>query len=159
MLRVIIMRHAQAQLEQYGKNDRERTITMAGMHEIDAMRQQIHGKLEGVSLIMCSNARRTRQTLDGIKPVLPNSAQILYDDSLYNASVDCLWHKIQTISPLHKSIMILGHNPGVAQLVNAVDTSITRAFPTCSVAVCDSSVEKWHEVSPYNMTLTSFLSI
>lgn len=159
MLRIIIMRHAQAQLEQYGKNDRERTITMTGMHEIDAIRQQIHGKLAGVSLIMCSNARRTRQTLDGIKPVLPNSAEIHYDDSLYNAGPECLWHKIQTTSPLHKNIMILGHNPGVSLLVSAIDASIASSFPTCGVAICESSVDKWHEISPHNMRIVSFLQV
>ena len=157
MLRITIMRHAQAQLEQYGKNDRERTITMTGMHEIDAIRQKIHGKLDNISLIMCSNARRTRQTLDGIKQFLPNSAEVHYDDSLYHASIECLWHKIQTLSPLHKDIMIVGHNPGLSQMLNAIDHTLARVFPTCGIAICESTVEKWHEISPHNMRVTALL--
>ncbi|MES2252361.1 MAG: hypothetical protein V4482_01580 [Pseudomonadota bacterium] len=157
MLRITIMRHAQAQLEQYGKNDRERTITMMGMHEIDAIRQQIHGKLDGVSLIMCSNARRTRQTLDGLKPFLPNSAEIHYDDGLYHASVECLWHKIQTLSPIHKNIMLVGHNPGLSQMLSAINPTLARVFPTCGIAICESTVEKWHEISPHNLNVTAFL--
>jgi phosphohistidine phosphatase len=151
------MRHAQAQLEQYGKNDRERTITMAGMHELDAIRQQIHGKLDNLSFIMCSNARRTRQTLDGLKQFLPNSAQVNYDDSLYQAGAECLWYKIQTLSPMHKDIMLVGHNPGLSQMLTAIDSSIARVFPTCGIAICESSVEKWHEISPHNLRVTAFL--
>lgn len=157
MLRIIIMRHAQAQLEQYGKNDRERTITMTGMHEIDAIRQQIHGKLDDLSLVMCSNARRTRQTLDGLKQFLPNSAEIQYDDSLYQTSVECLWHKVQTLSPLHKNIMLVGHNPGLSQMLSAIDSTLSRVFPTCAVAICESTVEKWHEISPHNLRVLTFL--
>ncbi len=157
MLRIIIMRHAQAQLEQYGKNDRERTITMTGMHEIDSIRRQIHGKLDTLSFIMCSNARRTRQTLDGLKPVLPNSAEIHYDDALYQANVETLLHKIQSLPSSHKNIMLLAHNPGVGQIIHAIDKTKASVFPTCGVAICESTVEKWHDISPYNLRITAFL--
>ncbi len=159
MKKLIIMRHAQAQLEQYGKNDRERTITMAGMHEIDALRQRIHGKLEGVSLVICSNARRTRQTLEGIRPFLPNSADVQFDDSLYHASADSLWHKIQTTTSSHNSIMLVGHNPAVTQLTTAIDASIGAVFPTCGIAIFESNVDKWHEISQHNLRLITLIRV
>lgn len=147
------MRHAAAQLEQYGKNDRDRTITMAGMHELDAIRNKIKDQFEGLSLVLCSNVKRTRQTLEGIRPFLPASIKEQYDDSLYQASADILWHKIQTTSPAHKYIMLIGHNPAIGNVLNAVDSSVFQSFPTCGIVVLQSNVSKWHEISAYNLVV------
>lgn len=154
MLKVILMRHAASQLEQYGKNDRDRTITMEGMHEIDALRPQIQGQFNELSLILCSNVKRTRQTLECIKAFLPGSVQIHYDDSIYQASADILWHKIQTISPVHKNVMIIGHNPSLTTIIQNIEASPSiRVLPTCALAFLETKVNKWHEVSPYNLSV------
>jgi hypothetical protein len=50
---------------------------MAGMHELDAIRNKIKGQFEGLSLVLCSNVKRTRQTLEGIRPFLPASIKEL----------------------------------------------------------------------------------
>jgi phosphohistidine phosphatase len=159
MLKVIMMRHAASQLEQHGKNDRERTITMAGMHEIDALRPKLCGQLEGVSLVLCSNVKRSRQTLEGIKQFIPVTADINYDDSIYQASADILWHKIQTVPPAHKTIMILGHNPSLTKIISAINPRFMSHFPTCGVVQLETKLSKWHEVSPQSFQITSFFDV
>ena len=152
------MRHAQAQLEQYGQNDRERAITMVGMHEIEAIRQKIQGKLQDVSYILCSNAKRTRQTLDGIRQILPNTAEISYDDGLYQASVSNLWRKIQGAPSKHSTVMMMAHNPGVTEFIDAVAPALFKVFPTCGVAIFETSVNSWVEFSPYNTKVIEFVA-
>lgn len=158
MLKIILMRHAAAQLEQYGKNDRERTITMAGMHEIDAIRGQIIGQLDSVNIVLCSNVKRTRQTLESVRTFLPQTAAINFDDTIYQASAEVLWHKIQTTSSTHKCIMIFGHNPCLTNIINAVEPGRIEHFPTSGIVFLESNVKKWHEISPYNLMITKFFN-
>ena len=134
------MRHAQAQLSQYGINDRERSITLAGMHELDALRPKLRNKLSDVQLVLCSNARRTRQTLDGIRHLLPTTLEIIYEDAIYNASKDFLIKTFHSLTDTVSTVMIVGHNPGLTECVQQVRSF---AIPTGSIVMMDVPVNRW----------------
>lgn len=150
------MRHAAAQLEQYGKVDRDRTISMEGMHELDALRNQLNGKFDDLSLVYCSNVKRTRQTLEGIRQFLPHNVTIQFDDSIYQASADSLWHKVQTSSPSCKTIMIIGHNPALTNMLNTIRDTPFKNFPTAGIVMLTTGVKKWHEVTTYNLIIDQY---
>ncbi len=157
--KLILMRHAQAQLERFGHNDRERAITMAGMHELESIRSKLQTHLAGVSLIFCSNAKRTRQTLEGIKPLIPTTTQIIYKDELYQTSSHVLWTKLHEIDALHEYIMIVAHNPGLAHFVQTLQSTVPfKEFPTCGVAICEGTFISWHDASSLNLKLTEFIT-
>lgn len=158
MLKVILMRHAAAQLEQYGKNDRDRTISMEGMHELDALRSHLKFKFDDLSLVYCSNVKRTRQTLEGIRQFLPHNVAVQYEDSLYQASADSLWHKVQTTSPSYKTIMIIGHNPALSNLLSSIQTPPFQVFPTAGIVMLTSTMKKWHEVNLYNVMIDQYFT-
>lgn len=160
MKRLILMRHAQAQLERFGFNDRERAITMAGMHELDAIRVKVQGHLEGISLILCSNAKRTRQTLEGMKPLVPSTAQIIYKDELYHTNSKTLWDRLQEIDDIHQVVMIVAHNPGLTQFLQELEpTVLFKEFPTSGVAICEGKFSSWQEASPDRLKLHKFLMV
>ncbi|MBY0280745.1 MAG: hypothetical protein K2W94_01135 [Alphaproteobacteria bacterium] len=160
MKRLILMRHAQAQLERFGFNDRERAITMAGMHELDAIRVKIQGHLEGISLILCSNAKRTRQTLEGMKPLVPSTASIVYKDELYHTNSRILWDRLSEVEDTHQCIMILAHNPGLTQFIQELEPSIPfKEFPTSGVAICEGEFPSWQAASPRHLKLHKLLTV
>ncbi|MBY0461930.1 MAG: hypothetical protein K2Q34_01970 [Alphaproteobacteria bacterium] len=160
MKRLILMRHAQAQLERFGFNDRERAITMAGMHELDAIRVKIQGHLEGISLILCSNAKRTRQTLEGMKPLVPSTASIVYKDELYHTNSKILWDRLSEVEDTHQCVMIVAHNPGLTQFIQELEPSIPfKEFPTSGVAICEGEFPSWQEASPRYLRLHKFLTV
>lgn len=156
--KLILMRHAQAQLERFGHNDRERAITMAGMHELDAIRSKLQPHLAGISLIFCSNAKRARQTLEGIKPLIPTTAQIIYKDEFYQASSHVLWARLQEINASHESVMIVAHNPGLTDFVQKIESEISfKEFPTCGVAICEGAFDGWYEASAHQFKLIELI--
>ncbi|MCX7338582.1 MAG: histidine phosphatase family protein [Alphaproteobacteria bacterium] len=158
MKRLILMRHAQAQLEQFGKNDRDRAITMAGMHELESIRSQLKTQLAGVELVMCSNAKRTRQTLEGIRPLLPSTTKIDYDDDLYLASYEALWQKVRTIPQQYEIAMIIGHNPAVHQFAQNISMGTNfYGFTTCSLVICESTRNHWQQMTPHAIRLSEFM--
>ena len=143
MKHVFLMRHAQAQIERYGQNDRERSITMDGMHEIESMRLKLRGKFSNVSLVLCSSVKRTRQTLQGVQPLLPSKVGFEYEEGLYQCSVNILWDKIHLCEEKHTSILIIAHNPSLTDFMLQLDPSF-QVFPTCACISLSVQNKHWN---------------
>lgn len=153
------MRHAQAQMERFGFNDRDRAITINGMHELDRIRPEIPKYVSKLDLILCSNAKRTRQTLEGIRPALPSTAEIRFDDDLYNASFEKLWTKVTSLPARFENVLVISHNPGLTQFVREMtDQSIhIDTLPTCAMAIFEGHFDAWYELQRSKVTLANFL--
>lgn len=158
--RLIFMRHAEAQMPQYGKTDKDRSITMEGMQQLDVLRLKLHGKLTGVDYVVCSNAKRTRQTLEGIKPLLPANIEIIFDDNLYQSKQETIWDMISAVDSKYKGIILIAHNPGLSQAVQwiaDVNGRSVRQLPTSGIAIC-STKSPWNELSAPKLSLDEFIT-
>ena len=96
--RIILMRHAEAVPEGSIPRDRERSLTQDGILQCEHRRTQIKDELKDLPLLLCSNAKRTRQTLDGIRTIVPSTTDIYFEDQLYNVSLIGLIERIQALS-------------------------------------------------------------
>src|SRR3954470_17291347 len=64
-----------------------------------------------VDLVVCSTARRARQTA---KPVVETlGCQVRYDEAVYSASPEQLLDVVRTFSDADHTVMVVGHNPGL----------------------------------------------
>lgn len=157
--RLIFMRHAEAQMTQYGKPDKDRAITMEGMNQLEALRLKLRGKLSGVDFVICSNAKRTRQTLEGLKQLLPANVEVIFDDSLYQGDQNLIWETINKVDSKYKGLLIIAHNPGLSQVVQWIadlgGRSI-RQIPTGGMAIC-STKAVWSDVSAPKLSLEEFI--
>jgi phosphohistidine phosphatase len=63
-------------------------------------------------LVLCSSARRARETLAG---VLPGHVPLIEDD-LYLAGHKQLLARVRSVEPEVRSVMVIGHNPGLQML-------------------------------------------
>jgi phosphohistidine phosphatase len=157
--RLIFMRHAEAQMTQYGKPDKDRAITMEGMNQLEALRLKLKGKLSGVDYVICSNARRTRQTLEGIKPLMPANVEVVFDDSLHQGDQNLIWKLIGDVDQNYKGVLMIAHNPGLSQVVQWVadlgGRSI-RQIPTGGLALC-STKSNWSDISAPKIALDEFI--
>ena len=95
------------------------------------------------TLVLCSTARRTRETLEGIAP----GGEILIEPELYGASAAALLERLHRVPAGTDSVMLIGHNPALQMLVlrlvggdprAAGDGSdlaaVERKFPTGALA-------------------------
>ena len=64
-------------------------------------------------LVLCSTARRTRETLDG----LGLRGTVLVEHRLYGASADDLLERLRSLPAQLRSVMLVGHNPALQTLV------------------------------------------
>lgn len=162
MKRLILMRHADAQPEAFCKNDRERPLSLQGLQEIELIRTKLQPQVSHLSLVLCSNAKRSRQTLEGIRSIFPPRVEIIYDDRLYHAPPVKMTECLQEIKADHKTILLIGHNPGVSQWLELClraghQADVESYVSTATAVIFEGSLEKWGNLKPSLMTVKSIL--
>ncbi|GAA4181524.1 histidine phosphatase family protein [Streptosporangium oxazolinicum] len=130
---LVVLRHAKA-VHTSGLADRERPLTDVG--ERDALK--VGAALAGMGLtpdlVLCSPSVRTRQTADLALP----DAETLIEPAIYEAYPDELLTLIRRSDPEVRTLVLVGHNPGVHELVRQLaDVDGDAGFPPGSFAVIE----------------------
>ncbi|MEU3167906.1 histidine phosphatase family protein [Streptosporangium sp. NPDC006930] len=138
---LVVLRHAKA-AHTSGLADRERPLTEVG--ERDALK--VGAALVGMDLtpdlVLCSPSVRTRQTADLALP----GAEILIEPAIYEAYPDELLALIRRSDPEARTLVLVGHNPGVQELVMQLTSADGDAgFPPGAFAVIGVDGE-WAEL-------------
>jgi phosphohistidine phosphatase len=137
-----LLRHAKSSWDDPGVDDHDRPLAGRGEKALARMREHLARAAAGPELVLCSSARRTRMTLDGIADALPADVDIEVEDGLYAATGGALLSRLHQVPDDVGRVMLIGHNPGLEDLalllVGAGDPS-TRArmatkFPTGALA-------------------------
>lgn len=151
MSRVYVLRHAQAES---GMRDHSRELTQYGKLQAQMMGQWLKLNLHDLDLAIVSSSRRTQQTFEGLELGIDSVSS----DIAYNASLESLITLIQELGQGHQDVMLIGHNPGVSDLVNLAN--YPQALSPCSCVVLESelpleqfdpnytSVVLWHQSRP-----------
>jgi phosphohistidine phosphatase len=115
-------------------------------------------------LILCSTALRARQTLERVRPGLGEDAEVEFDPSLYAFDADALLARVRELPEAVRSVMLVGHNPAMQELVLTVASSgeglddVRRKFPTGAVARLDLGVGSWRELDASTARLGVFVT-
>jgi phosphohistidine phosphatase len=135
--RLYLLRHAKSSWKDEGLADHDRPLAGRGRRAAKTIRR--HLKAHGVEpeLVLCSTATRARQTLEGIEPALGRGA-VRVEPELYGAESARLLARLQDVPAGIRSVMIIGHNPGLQDLalLLARDGSeeLEVKFPTAALA-------------------------
>lgn len=132
------MRHAKAG-ELPGGPDIERALQPRGRRDSEAAGRWLAENGLQPDLVLCSAARRTRQTWQQIAAVLAEDAHgglpdVLVERRLYQADTEDLAEIIRQTDPDTGTLLYIGHNPEAAGLVGLL-TGTEPDFPTAAIAV------------------------
>lgn len=144
MRRLTLMRHADARWKDAGVTDLERPLNRRGIAAAEAMARRLQ-ELELVpDLLLASPARRTQQTAEIVARELALPARrVLREEALYLASAADMLKAIQGTGPRVAHLLVVGHNPGVSELVRQlVPQGSSRALATA--ALCSIAFESPH---------------
>ncbi|HET6795388.1 MAG TPA: histidine phosphatase family protein [Acidimicrobiales bacterium] len=160
-----LLRHAKSSWDDPGLSDRERPL--AGRGEKASARMARHMEAVGVrpSLVICSPAVRTRQTLTAVERALPDGVEVRFDDGLYGAGVTDLIRLVRSVPAAVEELMLIGHNPGLQDLaltlVGAGDGAeidrLGQKLPTGALVTLSFGVP-WSRVSAGVARLESFVA-
>ena len=133
---LIVMRHAKAG-ELPGGPDFERALRPRGQRDSAAAGRWLSARGLRPDLVLCSAARRTRQTWQHVSAALlpPGPPPtVTADRRLYEADADDVADILRAADGDFRTILYIGHNPAAARLVGLL-TGTEPAFPTAAIAV------------------------
>jgi phosphohistidine phosphatase len=137
---LIVLRHAKAG-HVPGLADRERPLTPRG--ERDARRVGDQIRRLNPELVLSSPSVRTRRTAE----LLGLDVPIEIERDVYEAYPDELFDVLRRTDPDVGTLVLVGHNPGVHELVRLLIGTEPDGFPPGAFAVIELG-EPWREIGP-----------
>ena len=152
---LVLVRHAKSAWDAPSMPDHERPLAPRGVRALRRLGDHLAGTECAAELVLCSSARRTVDTLDGIRPSLPTRADVRVEPQIYGASSHALLARLRDVHDDVGCVMIIGHNPGLqdlALLLGDADEShrpapLLTKFPTAAAATL-SFETSWTEIGP-----------
>ena len=159
--RLMLLRHAKSDWPDVP--DRDRPLAKRGRRDAPIIGRWLrdHGYLPDI--VICSAARRTRQTWELVAPEL-GSPSVTFEPRAYAASAMTLLYLVRERPGAYRSAMLIGHNPAISELATSLaeppdgdGAPALRAirFPTAAVAVLEFP-GGWADLAPGQAHLLDF---
>lgn len=109
---------------------------------------------EPLDLLVSSSAERARGTAAHMASTLGLAVdKFIIEDGLYHASVPVLMKRIQHLPDHAQRVMLVGHNPGLTELIEHLSGEDIGNLPTCGMARIDIPGDTWQMASRDTGTL------
>ena len=133
MLRkIILLRHAKSSWKDPSLRDLDRPLSKRGVKDTKLMKEHIASLVMGVDEIYSSPSVRTSQT---INQLVPEFSHVNYLASLYLGDISVVLSLLECIQTRIKTVMIVGHNPCIHEMMEVLWKKPVEKFPTCAAAV------------------------
>jgi len=133
--KLIVMRHAKAG-ELPGGPDFERALRPRGQRDSVAAGKWLAARGFHPGVVICSAARRTRQTWQYLAPELGGDPEFAAEQRLYQADCEDLIEIIRQTPATAGTLLYIGHNPAAAELASVL-TGTETTLPTAAIAVIE----------------------
>ena len=165
--RLYVLRHAKSSWENPAQDDHDRPLAPRGERAVVALAAHIEASDIRPELVFCSDARRTRDTLEGVGV----GGEHRIDRRFYELTCGELLEDLHQLPPATGSVMVIGHNPTMQMIVlkltggadphRAGDVSqnlidIERKFPTGALATLSFTCS-WAELASGSATLEAYV--
>ncbi|MCP3987116.1 MAG: histidine phosphatase family protein [bacterium] len=160
--RLLVWRHAKARAAEPHQSDAERPLAPVGAQAAAWMAETFLA--DPPDLVLCSPAVRARQTLDAAEAIWAGAAPVRVEPDLYLAEPRELLERIGRIGVETGSVLVVGHQPGLGELVSllaedgdpAALTTFARGFKTAALAELRLDIRSWREAAPRCAFLAAF---
>jgi len=150
---LVVMRHAKSAWPE-GVADLARPLNERGRRDAPAAGRWLRSQVPDIDMTLVSTATRTRQTWDLVAEELGGDPDCLFDDRIYDGSPDALLAAVRELPETARTVLLLGHNPGVTELVRVL-TGDGVELRTSSVAVVGGP-DRWAEFGQVRAELALF---
>jgi phosphohistidine phosphatase len=143
---VLVLRHAKSSWSDPALDDHERPLNKRGRRDaprIGALVRE-HGLIPDV--VISSDAVRARLTAEAVVEAARYEGEILLDQRLYMASPADILSLLRTVREQAESVMIVGHNPGLEDLVLRL-TGERQDLPTAALAQIVLPIDQWRDLT------------
>jgi phosphohistidine phosphatase len=116
--RLILLRHAKSDWPDVP--DLDRPLAKRGRRDAPRIGRWLHEHGYQPDVVVCSAARRTRQTWDLVAPELGGSPAVRFEPRAYAASAMTLLYLVQELPSRYRTALLIAHNPGLSELAGGL---------------------------------------
>lgn len=150
MKTLIIFRHGKAELHRADLDDYDRCLTERGKKNAFEMGRYIAQKIGTPNLVLTSSAKRAHETaILAAEGMNYSFDAIRTDRELYFASPKWMMRSLSSIHCKIDSCVLVGHNPGLTDLVNDLGVRLDN-LPTASAVCFQFDTDSWEDISSDN---------
>ena len=136
------MRHAKTSWKHPELTDYDRPLNKRGKRDAPRMAKLLQEEGLTPDMILSSPTLRTRDTATIVAKYSGYRGQISLIPSLYMADPEEYVKALHNLPDDFKQVLIVGHNPGIAELVELL-TMKAEEMPTAAIAYVKLSITNW----------------
>ena len=146
MKTLLVLRHAKSSWNDTALDDHERPLNKRGRRDGPRMGELVREHRLTPDIIVSSDAVRARQTAEAVAEAARYAGEILLDRLLYIASPPDILAVLRMVRETKAAtVMIVGHNPGLEELVAQL-TGEQQDLPTASLAQIGLPIDRWRDL-------------
>ncbi|MFI8996797.1 SixA phosphatase family protein [Streptomyces sp. NPDC053542] len=158
--RLLLLRHAKA-ARPPGTADHERPLSARGRRDAQAAGRLLAKTDRLPDLVLCSTARRTRETWELAAAELAGLPPVRHEPRLYHPPVPELLAVVHAVPAYVSTLLVVGHNPSLRDTILTVAADgigeeipqVQEKFPTAAIAELTWH-GTWGQLGPRTALLT-----
>lgn len=152
MLTLMLLRHAKSSWSDAATADLDRPLSPRGRRAAQAMGRFIASENLVPDLVLCSPARRARETWKYVAAELKSAPKVMTEETIYDfGNGSRLLDALRKRAGTAKRVMIVGHNPSMERLAVRLAAAgeeklrgrLARKYPTAALAVIGFEATDW----------------
>lgn len=156
MKTVLFARHAKSNWNEAGVSDFDRPLNEKGNHDAPLMASYLQQCGYVIHEIMSSDAARARATAEVYKTQLTPGVAVVLNHSLYSATQLDVIDIVNSLPEKNSTVMLVGHNPTMTEVVNYYTEEGISDMPSCGVAIVQFEVSNWLDIKSKSGDLLAF---
>ncbi len=145
MKTLYLFRHAKSSWADASLADFDRPLNERGKEAAFLMGKVMRQRHVSPANVVCSPAKRTRKTLKVAFESAGLNSQVNLEEGVYLASAEKLFALLSNLDDSQESVMLIGHNPGLEDLVTGLTGRYER-FPTATLTELELDIDCWRAI-------------
>lgn len=153
MIQLLLLRHAKA-VRTDAAGDKSRALDKRGRASAVLMGAWLRDERLRPDVALISDARRTRETFELASAQFGEPIPPRFEPGMYDASEDALLRILHRVEQKAGVVLMVGHNPGIADLAlrltgagdGAAITHMRLKFPTAAIACLSFETGSWSDI-------------
>lgn len=146
MRTLVLLRHAKSSWKVASLEDHDRPLNKRGRRDAPRMGQLLAEQGLVPDLVLCSSARRARDTAFSVLHAAGYEGETRILRSLYMAGAEACAETIRRLEGEPTRLMVVAHNPGLEELLQALTGQVIE-LPTAGLAQLRLSIDSWRDLA------------
>lgn len=145
MKTLLILRHGKSSWKHVGLADHDRPLSKRGKRDALKIGELIKSEELVPDIVLSSTAKRARDTAELVLDVVGEEGDIRLYPPLYHGDSSDYQEAISSLEADYGIVMVVGHNPGLEELLYDL-TESNEWMPTACLAQVEFKIDSWQDI-------------